>query len=332
MITRRSLLAYSASLIGSGLFLDAVSSPALASGQTSSLTLYGPPVGPSVTLAYIAQQGNLTKQAGGPVGFDTYRSPDMLRANFLTGDWKVAITPSYVAANLANKGLPVKLLNIMSRGMIYLLSYDGKLQKPEDLAGETIGMFFRNDMPDLIFDRVMQEKGLKVGKDYALHYVGTPFEALQLLLSGRIKHCVLPEPAATAGVLKGKKLGKSLHRSLDLAAEWSNATGQQQGFPMAGAMVHQDLIDQNPDLVEALQGACKSGNEWVEQYPEEAADIAAKTMPLSASIIAHSIPFTRLTTQRANAIRPDLEAFYNALAQKNPAIIGGGLPDASFYL
>ncbi|PLW76543.1 ABC transporter substrate-binding protein [Cohaesibacter celericrescens] len=332
MITRRSMLAMGTGLVAGSALTPLSTQFSFAAPASGGLTMYGPPVGPSVTLASIAAQGKLDEAANGKVGFEIYKSPDVLRANFISGDWKLAVTPSYVAANLANKGLPVKMLNIMTWGMLYVLSYDGEVKKPENLAGETIGMFFRNDMPDLVFGTVMEKKGLVVGKDYQLHYVGTPFEALQLLLSGRIKHCVLPEPAATAGLLKGKKLGKKLSRAIDLASEWSAVTGAEGRFPMAGAMVHQELLDKDPAFVEAFHTACASGTEWVKDNTMAAAKIAAETMPLPAPVIAKSIPATHLTTQRASDIRTELEAFYSVLAEKNPAIIGGKLPPAEFYL
>ena len=332
MITRRSLLTKgSAFAIGSAL-LSPVAFSAAKARNAGGLVMYGPPVGPSVTLAYMAQQGTLDNVANGPVGFDTYMTPDILRANFVSGAWKLAITPSYVAANLANKGLPVKMLNIMTWGMLYLLSYDGNVKNPEDLAGEEIGMFFRNDMPDLVFSKVMQEKGLKAGKDYSLRYVATPFEALQLFLSGRIKHCVLPEPAATASLVKAKKLGKPVYRSIDLAEQWSVVTGSEGRFPMAGTMIHTDLLNKNPAFVEAYHQACIEGTKWVNANPMEAAKIAARTMPLAAPVIAQSIAATHLTTRRAVDLKGELEDFYSVLAEKNPAIIGGKLPPQDFYL
>ncbi len=331
MITRRSFIGQTSSLLG-GAFAASFASPSFAAKSQPPLMMYGPPVGPSVTLAYLARHGLLREAAGGDVGFDTYMSPDILRANFITGDWQLAVSPSYVAANLSNKGLPIKMLNIMSWGMLYLISYDKALTSIEGLAGQTIGMFFRNDMPDLVFRRVLKEKGLKVGKDYQLRYVGTPFEALQLLLSGRIQHCVLPEPAATAGLVKAKKLGKRLYRSLDLAQDWASVTGGKGRFPMAGAMVHEDLIRNQPGFVDAFHQACVTGTEWVNNNPAAAADIAVETMPLPASVIEQSIPATHLTSVRAGALRQELEEFYSLLAEDNPAIIGGKLPDASFYL
>lgn len=325
MITRRSMLGFGVCSVAA---LASSSMPVLSSSGPA-ITLYGPPAGPSITLAAVAQGGLL---AGRAISFEGYLNPDILRASFISGNWQAAIAPSYVAANLANKGLPVKLLNIMSAGLLYVLSFDDRIQSPQDLAGETVGMFYRNDMPDLVFARIMREQRLKVGKDYALHYTGSPIEALQLLLSGRIRHCILPEPAAAVALSKARKLGKKLYRSIDLAREWSSVSGSDQGQPLAGIMLHQDLVDQDPDFVNALHEACLSGSEWVRAHAEEAAEIAARSMPLPAKLIARSIPTTRLVAHRAKDIKPELEAFYSILAETNPAIIGGKLPSDDFYL
>lgn len=329
MITRRSMIASGSLFLLSGTFGFVRPSR---SSSISSLTLYGPPAGPSTILACLAERRGLGAPAQTNVGFDVYTNPDVLRANVISGNWQVAIAPSYVAANLANKGLPIHLLNIMSRGMLYLLSYDQSISNPKDLAGETIGMFFRNDMPDLVFAKVMATNGLTRGKDYQLRYTGSPIEALQLLLSGRIKHCVLPEPAATAALDKAKKLGRTIHRAIDLAKSWSGISGSDTGQPLAGLMIRKDLLDRDPDFVDALHSACIKGADWVNANPTEAATIASEYMPIPAKIIARSTPTTRLVVQRAREIRPDLESFFSILAEQNPAIIGGELPPQSFYL
>ena len=37
-----------------------------------------------------------------------YRGSDMVRTGFVTGQWELAATPSYVAANLNNRGVPAR--------------------------------------------------------------------------------------------------------------------------------------------------------------------------------------------------------------------------------
>lgn len=110
MITRRTFLAHTAGFTAAASLASAL--PVMAA-DSSVLKLYGPPVGPSVVLSYIAEKGLLSDYTQN-VDFTVYKSPDVLRAGYISGDWQLAGTPSYVAANLANKGLPVKMLNIMS--------------------------------------------------------------------------------------------------------------------------------------------------------------------------------------------------------------------------
>ena len=97
------------------------------SAQTGSkLTLWGPPVTPSVLLAIAARDGKAKDIR--PFAVQIWRSPDQLRAGLLNGDIAASIVPSYVAANLYNQGRKVKLFNIMSEGLNYIAApaADGK--------------------------------------------------------------------------------------------------------------------------------------------------------------------------------------------------------------
>ncbi len=332
MTDRRKFLKHlsaSAAVITAG---NIIPTSAFAAQSKSALSLYGPPVGPSVTLSHIAQTNPLTNFVD-KINFKVYKNPDILRAGFVSGNWKLAVTPSYVAANLANKDLPVKMLNIMTWGMLYVMSLDEKITKLEDLEGEKIAMFFKNDMPDLVFNKIMKAKGLKLGSDYELHYAATPLEAVQLLISGRVKHAVLPEPAATAAMVKAKKiLDKNIYRAISLQDEWAIVNNGNGRFPMAGVMVHEDLLQATPELIEAFHHQCAVATSWVKNNHAKAALQASKVLGMAAPIIQKSIPNTHLTTERAKDIKIELARFYELLAEENPKIIGGKLPDDNFYI
>lgn len=51
-----------------------------------------------------------------------------------------------------------------------------------------------------------------------------------------------------------------------------------------------------------------------------------------APVVAEVIPRLNLEFVRAKDARKELEQFYSTLAEMNPDIIGGSLPDADFYL
>ncbi|MBL1422210.1 MAG: ABC transporter substrate-binding protein [Alphaproteobacteria bacterium] len=332
MTNRREFLNHLGASAAALAATSALPNMAFAADKMNSINLYGPPVGPSVTLSYIAK-GNALASYTDNVNFKVYKNPDLLRVGFVSGDWQLAVTPSYVAANLANKGLPVKMLNIMTWGMLYVMSLDENVTKLKDLKGEKIGMFFKNDMPDLVFNKVMKAKGLNRGADYDLHYSSTPMEAVQMLISGRVKHTVLPEPAATAAMVQAKKMfGKDIFRAISLQDEWAIVNDGNGRFPMAGVMVHEDLLNAQPEFVDAFHQQCVIATDWVNNNHAEAAKQATDDFGIGAPIIQKSIPKTNLATNRARDIKDELAKFYELLAEENPKIIGGKLPADSFYI
>ena len=331
MISRRKFI-MKASAIGAAAMAPGLTGVnANAASKMDRLALFGPPAGPSVTLARIATGDALAGHVAG-VDFKVYKGPDRLRAGFLRGDWKIAVAPSYVVANLANRGLPVRLLNIMTAGLLSVMSFDRGISKPTDLKGKTIGMFFKNDMPDLVFGMVMRANGLREGEDYRLHYTAAPNEAVRLLLSGRIQHCVLPEPAATVGFVKAKKMGKKLHRAIHLSAAWAGATGGSPFIPQAGTVVHESLLKSHPALIEAYHAQCVAATKWVNANPAAAAKTASKYLKIPPPILKASVPHCNLVAHRVSSMRAEIEGFYKMLAKRSPAIIGGKLPDDNFYL
>ncbi len=66
--------------------------------------------------------------------------------------------------------------------------------------------------------------------------------------------------------------------------------------------------------------------------PTSASKLGEPYLGLKAPIVERSIPFSSLVGTSAAAVKGELEAFFTILAQENPAIIGGSLPPADFYL
>lgn len=304
--------------------------PVRAAGA-GELIIHGPPGTSSVPLAHLVDSGRLAAQAPG-ARFRVYASPDELRAGFASGQWSVAQAPSYVAANMYNRGLKVRLVNVMTSGQLYVMSRDPAIRRFDDLKGRTVGQFFRNDMPDLVFQYIARKRGLDPARDMTVHYGATPMEAAQLLLAGKVEAAVLSEPAATSARVMGLQAGIAIHRAIDLQAAWAEATGQGPVLAQAGLVVAAELAERRPELVQALQDGCRSSADWVRANPASAARMAEDYMGLKAQAIEQAIPHSNLGAPSAREARPDLERLFRALAELSPAILGGKLPDDGFYL
>src|SRR5690606_33801372 len=120
--------------------------PALLKAQ-EPLVFWGPGATPSIVIAQAIAGGGLDAIAPGAT-FRAWKTPDELRAGLASGAIAASVVPSYVAANFYNRGLGLRLLNINTTGLLYVLSADEGLTDIAGLRGKKVGVPFRNDMPD----------------------------------------------------------------------------------------------------------------------------------------------------------------------------------------
>ncbi len=324
-ITRRTVCA---GLVG------ALAMPFIArakNGRMAELILYGPPAGPSITLAYAVGAG-LLRNVADKVSFKVWRTPDEMRAGLTSGTMQALVMPVTTAANLHTRGLGVKLANVMTNGLLYVISTDASIRTFADLKGRRITVPFPNDTPELIFDALLDHNGLVGGNDVEVDVAGSPIEAVQMLLSGRIETALVPEPGATAAIIRAAASGKEIHRVLDIQAEWGKVTELGPIMPQAGLALSQSLLDEHPDAVEPLLDGLEQAAAAVVARPSEAAGHAAAALELPWPVIEKSIPFSNLVAVRAAAARPSLEALFQTIVGTNLKMIGGRMPDETLYL
>lgn len=301
-----------------------------AAPMLAELHLYGPPAGPSITLAHAVASGALDGIAG-TVTFAPWKDPDELRAGLASGTMGAVILPTLAAANLYNRGLGVRLVNVMTDGLVYVVSPDPALTSIASLKGKRLALPFRNDTPDILMQRLMQEAGMTPA-DVQVVAAANPIEAVQLLLTGRADAGILPEPAGAMAEMRAAQEGRAMHRTIDMQAEWAKITGLGPSIPQAGLGVTQAFIDAAPEAAAALQAALVATLPQVLADPGGAAASAADALGMPAPVLAKSIPHCALTATPASAARPALEAMFAAVAEADAAIIGGKLPDDGFYL
>lgn len=261
-----------------------------------------------------------------------WKDPDQLRAWLARAEVMVTATPTNVAANLYNRGVPVVLMNVNVWGTLGMLGLEqkGPLAKMEDLAGRYVGVPWRGDMPDLVFRYLLGKAGLEVGRDVKVSYQSSPFETVQMYVAQRLDAAVLPEPMRTATRLQSMQFGQS-PQELDLQQEWARLAGGEPLLPQAGVLCRRELLEQAPEQVAALQAAIGRAVDWVVRQPEDAARLGADRSPLSRQVYEGAIARTALKMVNAQEARPALEEFFSALSELSSGFIGGKLPDADFY-
>ncbi|PPJ49059.1 ABC transporter substrate-binding protein [Rhizobium sp. KAs_5_22] len=298
-------------------------------GSLAELTLFGPPAGPSITLAYAVGAG-LLREVADKTSFKVWRTPDEMRAGLTSGQMQAVVMPITAAANLHTRGLGVKLANVMTDGLLYVITTDASIRQITDLKGRRITVPFPNDTPELVFDAVLAQNDM--AEDVEVDRAGTPIEAIQMLLTGHIDIALVPEPAATAAMVKAATSGKTVYRAIDMQVEWGKVTGLGPSMPQAGLAFAQAFLSEHADKAAPLLAALEKATAAVIANPAEAASHAASALELPWPVIEKAIPHSNLVATPAKAARPAIDALLTAIAKVNPQMIGGRMPDDTLYL
>jgi NitT/TauT family transport system substrate-binding protein len=123
---------------------------------------------------------------------------------------------------------------------------------------------------------------------------------------------------------------KQVRAVFDLNSEWEKI----QGSPIAqtALLVRDDIIENDPRLVEAVLNDYEKSSLWVNQNPDSAAVLIARYGILPNTEVAlQAIPGSGLHFVRARDIRSQITDYLNVFYNMNPLIIGEKMPDETFY-
>lgn len=326
--TRRQALAL---LAGTGLPAAAWA----AAPRLPRIMLAGPPAIVSAPLIHMAETGALNGLAE-RTAFTAWRDPDQLRMMALGGKADVLAMPSNVAANLHNRGAGVTLLNIATWGALWVVTRDAHRKALADFKGEEIAVPFRGDMPDIMLQLLAAKQGLDPLRDFRIRYVPTPMEAMQLLITRRVSHALLSEPAVSLALRKTQSfpvglIAPELHRGADLQQEWGRVFQRGPRLPQAGIAAVGALRAQ-PEALAAVTRAYAHALAWCRANPLDCGRMMAKHIDLlTPEAVADAIAVSQMDAVPVAQAREELDFFFGQLMARNPGLLGGRLPAAAFY-
>lgn len=304
--------------------------------RQATLTLSGPPATVTLPLLHMVATNPLSDIADTLV-FKPWRDPDQLRAIAVEQSADFIAVPTNVAANLYNRGIPLALLNVSVWGMLALVSRSPDRHTLADFKGEEIAMPFRADMPDILFQLLARAQGLDPQHDFKLRYVASPMDAAQLLITRRVDHALLGEPAVSMVLQKSQSFPTSviapdLFRSVDLQQEWGRVLQREPRIPQAGVAAL-GTASRDAALLARFQQAYAASHAWCAANPEACGQLAEQYIDLlKADAVADALRHTPQHLASAAQARPELEYFYQLLLDQNPQLIGGRLPEDDFYI
>ncbi|QAS51864.1 aliphatic sulfonate ABC transporter substrate-binding protein [Halobacillus litoralis] len=185
-----------------------------------------------------------------------------------TGDIQGGLVGPGPAMNHFTSGAKINVVAAGSTGGTVIMAREGAgISSPEDLAGKTFISPRVGCTHDVQFETMMHEEyGMtsdRIGGEMK-HVTGKPATYASLFEAGNVDVATVPEPWASSIEEQGK--GKVLVDTPDVA--------YGETLPAAVFVTSQELVENNPDMVESIVEAHKKATNFINENPEEAKQIA----------------------------------------------------------
>lgn len=282
---------------------------------------------PSIGMAKMIKENPEVKK-GYNISYSIEKTPETLLSEVLKGSPDIAIVPSNAAATAYNKGTGYKIAGTIGWGSFYLVSSEGD-KSLEDLKGQEIYNIGRGLTPDIIFKTLLNEMGGDINKDYVFSYVNSAADLPPVVLSGKAKYSVLPEPALSTVLTKNK----DLKVVLDLNELWKKTYNTEFGFPQATVIVKESLIKDDKKFVEEFLSNIDKSVNFAYEKREELANYGEEIgISANKAIIPKAMDKANLKFVSIYESKEEYENYFSKLAEFDPKTIGGKLPDEGIYM
>jgi len=201
-------------------------------------------------------------------------APEM--QSMLAGDLDAAYVGTAPPITAISQGLDAKIVAAVNiNGSNLVLVPSAKYSGPQSLAGLSIATFPAGTIQDLVLRKWLKDSGVDVSK-VAIKGMN-PGDAVTAISAGKVDGVFLPQPSPAIIVSEGK--GKSVVASGEM---WPN-------HACCSLVVSGKLIRENPELVKQIIRIHENATKYINEHPDEAAEIYAKKIGQSVDQVKSSI-------------------------------------------
>lgn len=201
----------------------------------------------------------------GVATYTKYSGWPELKEAFISGRLKAAYMLAPMAMDLAGSGIPTKIVALGHRsGAVIMVRKEDSARDLGDLRGQRVAIPSRFAVDHLFVRRMMEKHGL-TDDDLVLIEMPPP-DMPSALYANAVAAYATGEPFGAKAEMDG--YARPLHMTRD---EWPD-------YICCVLTVRQELIEEEPQLVQALVNHVVSAGEWLDAQPENryrAAELAA---------------------------------------------------------
>lgn len=254
---------------------------------------------------------------------------DELMPRILQGEVDIAAVPANLAATLYQKtqgGVTVLAVNVL--GVLYVGELGGEtVQTVADLKGKTLLATGKGATPEYFLRYILTQNGLDPDKDVAIQWKSEPSEVVALLNAKGEGLAMLPQPYVTAAA---NQLGENFRIALSVSEEWEKLESDSR-CTTAVVMARTAFVQEYPEQVQAFLEALSQSVQWVNEQPQEAAELCEQLGIIKAGVARKAIPDCNLVCITGDEMKQALSGCLEVIYDQNPKAVGDKLPGNDFY-
>ncbi len=187
--------------------------------------------------------------------FVRYSGWPELKEALMSGRLKVAMMLAPMVMDLADRGVPVRIVALGHRsGAVIMVGTNSRAKSFADLKGKRIAIPSRFAVDHIFVRRLMREHGLK-DNDLTMVEIAPP-DMPAALLAGAVDAYATGEPYGAKSEMAG--YGRVLHMTRDV---WPT-------YICCVLTVREELIKSDPELVQNLVNHVMSAGQWLDSGPK----------------------------------------------------------------
>lgn len=312
-------------LLASTLFISCTSKKNVV--QNKDLSVVVPDGITAIASAKLIKE-NKEIQKGYNVNYSIESTPENIVSKVLKGEADIAIVPSNVAATQYNKNAGFVIAGTVGWGSMYLVSTEGE-KNIEELRNAEVYNIGKGLTPDLIVRSLLKDNNINADTDVNFSYVNGVTELAPLVISGKTKYAVMPEPAVSQ-VLSKNNNARIL---ANLNDEWKKINDSKYGYPQSTVIVKKQLVEEDKEFVEKflneLKESCDFALEKNSELPYYCEEIGVST---NKNAILKAMDRANINYTSIKDCYKEYETYFSKLNELDASTIGGKVPDENLFM
>lgn len=283
-----------------------------------------PKSAPSLPLLRMIEAGTFGDKKNTKVTF--YTDYGKLTAAATNGEYTYIVAPSNILANLYNKGIKGKFVNVAMGSSVAFVTTDSSVNKVADLKSKKLYVPPKGSLPSIMAEYFLETNGVKI--DDVEFVYSTHQDIAGFLENCSAKYAVDVQPYRT----RNSKNVPGYRTLLDFSEDWGKKHNGQQ-LPNFSIMKNIGPYEQAKSAIDnnSFDKALHEAMKWCKKEPTKAVELMDKNFKVNKAVM---IP--AMTAMSFNYMDPEVgikcvKEYYKMLADFKKEKIGGKVPDENFY-